>query len=124
MSQVQRFEDLIAWQKARALTKAVYALTGLPEFARDYGLTDQIRRAAVSIMSSIAEGYERNSKPDFHRFLCIAKASCTEVRSQLYVALDAGYIQHDDFKAMLDLSEEVSRIIGGLRASVERQLQK
>ena len=87
-----RFEDLVAWQKGRKLARNIYAATTAENFGRDYGLKDQIRRAAVSVMSNIAEGFERAGKAEFHQFLVIAKGSCAEVRSQLYVALDAGYI--------------------------------
>ena len=80
---VQKFEDLVAWQKARLLTKQIYGLTIGGRFSRDHGLKNQIQRAAVSVMSNIAEGFERNGLPEFHQFLVIAKASCAEVRSQL-----------------------------------------
>jgi four helix bundle protein len=118
---VDRFEDLIAWQKARILTRRVYEVTKHERFSRDFGLSNQIQRAAVSIMANIAEGFERGSPPDFHRFLVIAKASCAEVRSHLYIALDAGYLMEDDFNELMNLSIELSRIIGGLRASVEKK---
>lgn len=120
MSGVLRFEDLIAWQKARVLIKEVYDITNKGEFARDFGLRDQIRRAAVSVMSNIAEGYERNSPGDFYRFLMIAKASCAEVRSQLYVALDVGYLTEGEFKPLITISTEVGRIIGGLGKSIRK----
>ena len=121
MSRVERFEDLIAWQKARALTRLVYEVTRQGEFARDFGLAGQMQRAAVSIMSNIAEGFERGRRSEFHQFLSIAKASCAEVRSQLYVALDVGHIDRDTFDRLLAVAEEVSRIVGGLRAAVEKQ---
>lgn len=89
---IQRFEDLIAWQKARKLTGRIYKITGEGDFARDFNLKDQIRRAAVSIMSNVAEGFERNSPADFHRFLVMAKASCGELRNQLYIAFDVAYL--------------------------------
>jgi four helix bundle protein len=116
---VEKFEDLVAWQKARELTRQIYTLTQQGEFARDFGLRDQIRRAAVSIMSNIAEGFERGSRPEFHHYLVIAKGSCAEVRCQLFVALDVGYIQESEFKTLMTLAEEVARIIGGLRSSVD-----
>ncbi len=119
---IERFEDLIAWQKARVLTRAIYEATQKNTFARDFGLAGQIQRAAVSVMSNVAEGFERGSNRDFHRFLCMAKASCAEVRSQLYVAHDIGYIQPDEFNQLLLQAQEVARVIGGLRASIERQL--
>ena len=99
----------------------IYQLTQDERFARDFGLVGQIQRAAVSIMSNIAEGYERGNPGDFYRFLCIAKASCAEVRSQLYVAFDVGYIDGAQFDQLLRQAEEVGKIIGGLRTSVERQ---
>lgn len=118
---VEKFEDLIAWQKARVLTQMIYEVTRCESFARDYGLSGQIQRAAVSIMSNIAEGFERGSPSDFHRFLVMAKASCAEVRSQLYVALDTGYLEQSDFKRLMDSANEVSRVIGGLRVSVDKR---
>jgi len=121
MSKVQRFEDLIAWQKARRLTRQVYEFTRRGSWARDFGLSGQIQRASVSIMSNIAEGFERNRHAEFHQFLSVAKSSCAEVRSQLYVALDVGYLNLSEFEALLAQAEEVGRIIGGLRAAVGRQ---
>ena len=119
-SRIQKFENLIAWQKARQLTKAIYQLTSTNRFSKDFGLRDQIRRAAVSTMSNIAEGFERAGKAEFHQFLVIAKASCAEVRSQLYVALDVGYINQEMFNEIHLLAEEVARIIGGLRTSLKK----
>jgi len=118
--QIRKFEQLIAWQKARELTKNIYLLTATERFSRDFGLRDQIQRAAVSIMSNIAEGFERAGKAEFHQFLVIAKGSCAEVRSQLYVALDTGYLTNDQFEKAHAQAEEVGRIIGGLRASLKR----
>jgi four helix bundle protein len=121
MSRVESFEDLIAWQRARELTRRIYELTRQGSFAKDFGLKDQIQRAAVSVMSNIAEGFERGGRAEFHQFLSTAKASCAEVRSQLYVALDAGYVSHSEFDQVRSLAEEFSRIIGGLRAAVQKQ---
>jgi four helix bundle protein len=84
----ERFEDLIAWQKARELARIVYQVSRKEAFAKDFGLASQVQRAAVSIMSNIAEGFERSNPREFHHFLVVAKASCAEVRSQLYLALD------------------------------------
>jgi len=123
VSKVSRFEDLIAWQKARTLTCAIYEVTRRGAFAQDYGLAGQIQRAAVSVMSNIAEGFERGSQKDFQRFLLIAKASCGEVRSQLYVALDIGYISQEEFDRLFRLASETSRVITGLRASIGRNQQ-
>ena len=121
MSEVKRFEDLIAWQKARVLAREIYFATRQGAFAKDFGLAGQIQRAAVSIMSNIAEGFERRGRSEFHQFLFTAKASCAEVRSQLYVAYDIGYLSQSEFERLMACAEEVGRIVGGLRASVERQ---
>ena len=118
---IDKFEDLIAWQKARGLTKEVYQISRRAEFARDFGLSGQIQRASVSIMSNIAEGFERGGRGEFHQFLSVAKASCAEARSLLYVALDVEYINKAEFKEIMDRAEEVGRIVGGLRASVDKQ---
>src|SRR5690348_13318326 len=101
MSRVERFEDLIAWQKARMLAGEVYKVTRLGGFAKDFGLSGQIQRAAVSVMSNIAEGFERSRPGEFHQFLYTAKASCAEVRSQLYLALDIGYLNQQEFDRLL-----------------------
>lgn len=119
-SKIQKFEDLIAWQKARELAKAIYKMTEDGKFSRDFGLRDQLRRAAVSVMSNISEGFERMGRAEFHQFLVIAKASCAELRSQLYIAHDIGYITQEQFQEIHGLAEEVGRIIGGLRLSLKR----
>ena len=111
---IRRFEDIEAWKKARELTRRVCAVTATGEFSRDYGLRDQIRRAAVSAMSNIAEGFERQSKIEFRRFLFVAKASAGEVRSQLYVALDLGYLDQPAFDEVFGLAEQTSCMIAGL----------
>lgn len=113
-----RFEDLMVWQKARGLTGLIYDLTKEKAFARDFGLRDQIRSAAVSVMSNIAEGFERGSDAEFGHFLSIAKGSCGEVRSQLYVAGDQGYIEAADFTRASDRAAEVSRMLQGLTKRV------
>ena len=111
---VEKFEDLVAWQKARELTKQIYEITKQGSFSKDYGLCDQIRRATVSVMSNLAEGFERGSSSEFHQFIVIAKASCAEVRSQLYVAHDVGYItQHQfDYTTLLKSERELSQKLG------------
>lgn len=111
----------MAWQKSRKLTQEIYRVTNEGTFAKDFGLRDQIRRAAVSVMSNLAEGFERAGRAEFHQFLVVAKGSCAEVRSQLYVALDARYINEELFGRLLNQTQEVSRIIGGLRSAVEKQ---
>ncbi len=121
VASVRRFEDLIAWRKAQELTRAVYQITGTQAFRDDHVLCRQIRRAAVSVMSNIAEGFDRGGRAEFHRFLVTAKGSCAEVRSHLHVARDAGYIADDVFDTIKGQTEEISRIVGGLRAAVARQ---
>lgn len=111
MSTIQRFEDLVCWQRARELTGFVYRCTRQPDFVRDRGLTDQIQRAAVSVMSNIAEGFDRGTRDTFVNFLFIAKGSCGEVRCQLYVARDAGYITDAQLHEGLERTDGVSRLI-------------
>jgi four helix bundle protein len=120
MGTVERFEDLIAWRKARGLTRRVYEVTRRGDFGRDYALSRQMQRAAISVMSNIAEGFERGSRGEFAHFLFVAKASCAEVRCQLYVARDIGYISESELTDLLAQAEEVARIIGGLRVAVSR----
>jgi len=114
-----RFEDLIAWQKARFLVGSVYSVTNENAFAKDFGLRDQIRRAAVSVMSNLAEGFDRASRADFHRFVVIVKGSCAEVRSQLYIAHDVGHINQHQLNTLLAQAQELSRILGALRVSLD-----
>jgi four helix bundle protein len=121
---VERFEDLIAWKKARELTKQIYCLTSKEPFVKDFGLRDQIQRASISIMSNLAEGFERGSRAEFHRFIVIAKGSCAEVRSQLYLAHDVQYITTEQFDYVSSLALEVARIIGGLRVAVKKISKK
>ena len=118
---IERFEDFIAWQKARKLTSEIYKVTNQGKFGSDFGLKDQIRRAAVSSMSNLAEGFERGRPTEFHQFLSVAKGSCAELRSQLYVALDAGYLDLPTFEALMAQATEVGQILGGLRVAVERR---
>ena len=121
MATITRFEDLIAWQKARILTRRIYEMTKKDPYAKDFRLSGQIQSASVSIMANIAEGFERAKRTEFHQFLSIAKSSCAEVRSHLYVALDVNYIQEPEFNEIMTLAIEVGKIVGGLRAKVEEQ---
>lgn len=114
MPTIQRFEDLSAWKKAREVTKHVYQLTDQGDFARDFGLRDQIRRSSVSIMANIAEGFVRRSDRDFLNFLNISRSSAAEVKSHLYVALDQGYVDDEKFRELFADLEDVSRMIYGL----------
>jgi four helix bundle protein len=118
---IERFEDLMAWQKARVLVRDVYRVTSEGQFSRDYGLARQSQRAAVSIMANIAEGFDRANRAEFHQFLVIAKASCAELRSHLYVAIDVGYLQEEAAEALFQQAEEVGRILAALRNAVARQ---
>jgi four helix bundle protein len=121
MATIEKFEDMEVWQSARSLVPKIYALCKEEGFARDFGLRDQIQRAAVSIMSNIAEGYEHGTNKELTRFLFIAKASAGEVRSQLYVALDLGYIKKETFEKLnsdlLSISRQISGFIKYLKTS-------
>jgi len=108
---VKHFEDLEIWKNARELTRKIYSLTKTEPFARDYGLCDQIRRASVSIMSNIAEGYERGGNQELIQFLSIAKGSSGEVRSQLYVALDQEYVDEKECMELIDEFRKLSIMI-------------
>jgi len=121
---IRRFEDLIAWQKARRLTRIVYRIAGRGQFAKDFPLRDQIRRAAISVPSNIAEGFERTRRREFHHFLCVAKASCAEVRTQFYIAFDVGYLTEQRLNELLQMAEEVGKVIGGLRANVAAKVRR
>jgi four helix bundle protein len=121
---IERFEELVAWQKARELTREIYIVTRAGTFARDFSLRDQIQRAAVSIMANLAEGFERGKRTEFHQFTCIAKGSCAEVRSHLYVAKDAGHIKDNLFQSLSARAVELGRNIGGLRLSLEPKDQR
>jgi len=114
MATFRQFEDIDAWQRARALVKEIYALTDQGDFAKDFSLKDQIRRASVSVMSNIAEGFERDGTKEFIQFLSIAKGSVGEVKSQLYVALDRGYVTRNEFNMLSELTGETARLIAGL----------
>lgn len=111
---VKRFEDLEAWKLARELVNLIYDLTDNDVFKKDYDLKNQKRSASVSIMSNIAEGFERGSDKDFARFLFIAKASCGEIRSQLYVSLDRRYITQEEFSQATEKAIITSQKISGL----------
>ena len=110
---IVRFEDIEAWQLARELTRKVYALTRKPGFARDFGLKGQIQEAAGSSMHNIAEGFDSETNPEFIRFLRSAKRSCTEVQSELYVALDQHYITEAEFQDVYDHAGRTRAAIRG-----------
>jgi four helix bundle protein len=114
MATIRRLEEIEAWQKARELTREIYEISKHGSFSKDFGLRDQIRRASVSVMSNIAEGYERNGSREFIQFLSMAKGSAGEVKSQLYVAFDQDYISKETFQRLHDLTNEITRMIGSL----------
>ena len=116
---VRRFEDLDAWQMAMELAVSVYEVSAVGPLARDFALRDQLRKSAISIFSNVAEGFERNSRPDFRRFLVIAKASCGELRSQIHLAQRLEYISSEMHNTIVEAAERVSNKLGGLRASIE-----
>ena len=113
MDKIERFEDIKAWQKARSLVREIYQMTGEGKFAKDFSLRDQIRRAAVSVISNIAEGFSRQTDKEFTQFLYIAKGSVTEVQSQLYIALDLYYVSQEEFDSLYKQADEVGRLIFG-----------
>ena len=114
MATFKKFEEIECWKRARELTRRIYEITSKPAFARDFGLKDQIRRASVSVMSNIAEGYDRSGTAEFVQFLATAKGSAAEVRCQLYVAADQGYIPEDSFVELNALASETGSMVGGL----------
>lgn len=105
---IERFEDIIAWQKAKEMTLLLYEIF---HDNKDFGFRDQIQRASVSVMNNIAEGFERNGKIEFRRFLIISKASCGEVRSMLYLAFELRYVSKKEFDMLYSLSTGTSRIL-------------
>lgn len=111
MATVKRFEEIKAWQEARVLAKMVYEVTQSGSFAKDFGLRDQIRRAAVSVGSNIAEGFERNGNKEFAKFLWIAKGSAGEVVSQLYTAFDVNYITEEQLTQLANQASKCSYLI-------------
>ncbi len=113
-SRVESFEDLNVYQQARNLTNKIYEITRQGSFSKDYGLVDQIRRASVSIMSNIAEGFERGTNTEFIQFLYIAKGSCGEVRAQLMIALDQKYIDENTYQSLVDHCRRISGMISNL----------
>ncbi|HEV7642641.1 MAG TPA: four helix bundle protein [Pyrinomonadaceae bacterium] len=120
MATFQRFEEMQVWQKARQATKCVYEITRNEIFSRDFGLANQIRRASVSVMANIAEGNGRKSNKDFANFLVMSHGSAAEVQSHLYIALDLGYINENEFSEIYKLFDEISR----MTMSLCKHLQK
>ncbi len=119
MAKFERFEDIVAWQKARGLVSEIYKISNDGKFGKDYGLKDQIRRAAVSVMSNIAEGFARKRNREFAWFLYVAHGSVAEVQSLLCVALDLNYVSNIVFKTLYGVCDENSRMISGLISYLE-----
>jgi four helix bundle protein len=123
MPTIIRFEEIEAWQTARELTKLIYLLTEESKFSRDFGLKDQIRRAAVSVMSNVSEGFESQTQAQFIRYLGLAKASAGEVRSQLYISRDLDYVGQEEFTKAFAMAEKVSRQIARFISYLESHPQ-
>ncbi len=117
---IQKFEDILAWQKARELTREVYARCKTGAFAKDFGLRDQIQRALVSIMGNVAEGFDRGGDKELTQFLSISKGSCGEVKSHLYVALDQQYINSTQFDGLYSTADEVGRLLAGFMSYLKQ----
>lgn len=120
MAGIKRFEEILAWQKARELVHEVYLVCGVPPFSRDFGLKGQICRAAVSAMNNIAEGFGRKSSKDFAHFLDVARGSALEVQSLLYVALDLNYIRPAEFEKLYGIAEEAISLIAGFTSYLRK----
>jgi four helix bundle protein len=118
MPLIDRFEDIQAWQEARQLVKMIYGLTNRGSFSKDFGLRDQIRRAAVSAMTNVAEGFDCESKVEFARFLGIARRSAVEVQSLLFAALDIDYIDRAEFELYYEQARKTKALIGGFKHSL------
>jgi len=121
VSKINRFEELNAWQTARELTKRVYSASKGSALAKDYGLRDQLQRASVSIMSNVAEGFERVNRPEKLQFLNIARASCGEVRSLTYVCEDNGCMERGIAEELRELCNCAGRLITGLMKSLKEE---
>lgn len=117
---IEKFEDILSWQEARKLTNQIYELTNRHQFKKDLGLCEQIKRAAISIMSNIAEGFDRQSKKEFIRFFDYSSASSSEVQSHLYVALDQKYISEEDFKNAYNQAKKTKSLINGFIAYLKK----
>lgn len=118
---VERFEDLVAWQKSMDLAVEIFSLTNTGHIARRFAFCDQLQRAASSVPANIAEGFERGTRAEFHRFLSIAKASCAELRTRLHLAVRVGYVDEVTVSETLARAETVARIVGRLRKTVATQ---
>ena len=121
---ITRFEDLIAWQRSRELFRMTSQLASRKPLSGNYPVKDQMTRSALSVMSNIAEGFDRGGNKEFIQYLFVSKGSCAEFRSQLYAAKDGGLLEQGDFEAMYSLSEETSKILQGLIGALKRSNKK
>lgn len=121
---IQSFRDILSWQKSREQTNLIYDFTKKEQFSKDFALKDQMRRASVSVMSNIAEGFARRTDNEFRHFLYIAYGSNTELQSQLFIALDQKYISEQEFQKAFDLSEEISKLIMNFIKYLKNTLDK
>jgi four helix bundle protein len=121
MAGIKRFEEIMAWQKGRELVRETYRICEIAPFSKDFGLKDQICRAAVSSMTNVAEGFGRKSSKDFAHFLDVARGSALEVQSLLYVARDLNYIQPAEFERLYKIAEETISLIGGFTSYLRNQ---
>jgi len=118
---IEKFEDIKGWQEARALVKMVYLLTDEGKFAKDFGLRDQMRRAAVSVMANVAEGFDCDSNTEFARFLGIARRSAVEVQSLLYTAMDVGYINQEQFQTYYEQARKTKALISAFKSAMPKK---
>jgi four helix bundle protein len=120
MAKIEKFEDIQAWQNSRELVKVIYSVTNNGHFARDFGLRDQVLRAAVSTMLNIAEGFARKTNKEFSQFLTVAHGSSAEVQSALYVALDQKYISQQQFDNLYKMTDQISKMIMGFSSYLRK----
>jgi four helix bundle protein len=120
---ITTFEDIEAWQLGRELTRKIYEITKTGEFSKDYGLKDQIRRASGSVMHNIAEGFDAGSNPEFIRFLGYSQRSCSEIQSQLYVALDQNYFDNNTFNDLYELANHAKSKVGAFIKYLKQNLR-
>jgi len=125
---IERFEDIEAWKEARKLANMIYDISDKERFSQDFGLKNQIRNASVSVMSNIVEGFDRGTNREFIQFLIVGRASASEVKSQLYVALDRKYVTSDKFHEIYDQISKIISLIDGfiryLRTNLKHKTQQ
>ena len=119
---IENFEDLRVWQKGIELTKRIYIITSKGELSRDFGLKDQLRRAAVSVPTNVAEGFERRSRKEYVNFLNIAKGSAGEVRSLLRVAIEVGYLEQNTYEQLYNQAKELSRMLASQIRAINQSI--